>query len=231
MSHRPTPRPAFTLIELLVVIAIIAVLIAILLPALRGARAAARKLACSSSVRQLALGINIYGNDNRDLIPLPNWGTVATRPGWLYGPGVGIPGTPPTFDPRDRETGTLFPYLQSEKAYRCNSHQEPFEGTAVMTSYIMNGAIVAYRDPTRSFRIDQFAADAVLTWDANEKGRVAFNDGASFPTEITAGHHGDGINVACADGSATYFNAEEFEKQRTTKPSRLWCNPVSRTGD
>lgn len=66
-SHRPNTRSGFTLIELLVVIGIIAVLIAILLPALGAARASASGVVCLSRMRQVAIGWQIYADDNRDI--------------------------------------------------------------------------------------------------------------------------------------------------------------------
>lgn len=56
----------FTLIELLVVISIIALLISILLPALRQARETAKGLTCLANLKQLHLGIAMYGQDNDD---------------------------------------------------------------------------------------------------------------------------------------------------------------------
>jgi prepilin-type N-terminal cleavage/methylation domain-containing protein/prepilin-type processing-associated H-X9-DG protein len=58
-----TETQGFTLIELLVVIAIIAILAAILFPVFAQARAAARKITCTSNVRQLTNAFLMYAQD------------------------------------------------------------------------------------------------------------------------------------------------------------------------
>src|ERR1043166_3167669 len=68
-EHTFHPSRAFTLIELLVVIAIIAILAAMLLPALTAARASAYKTKCVNSIRQYAVGFQLYSSDSNGCFP------------------------------------------------------------------------------------------------------------------------------------------------------------------
>ncbi len=78
----PLKHRAFTLIELLVVIAIIAILASILFPVFAQARAAAKKTACLSNMKQIGLGFTMYANDSNESFPVGAYNTFSPGAGW-----------------------------------------------------------------------------------------------------------------------------------------------------
>ncbi|MDZ4852246.1 MAG: DUF1559 domain-containing protein [Pirellulaceae bacterium] len=63
-------RKGFTLVELLVVIAIIGILAGLLLPAIQQAREAARRMSCSSNIRQFGIAVLNYEGSFKLIPPL-----------------------------------------------------------------------------------------------------------------------------------------------------------------
>jgi len=114
-------RRAFTLIELLVVIAIIAILASILFPVFAQAKAAAKKIASVSNVKQLALASLMYNNDYDDNFcaegyanPNNNWGwqmtwQMETLP-YIKNYGIFLDPTDTHKNDRSFDTGPMFSY-------------------------------------------------------------------------------------------------------------------------
>ncbi len=74
----------FTLIELLVVIAIIAVLAGMLVPSLQRARESARTTTCISNFKQIASALPMYGSDNNNFLPGPQYALVFNPVGFDF---------------------------------------------------------------------------------------------------------------------------------------------------
>lgn len=62
-------RAAFTLIDLIVSIGVMVVLISLLAPSLRAARESARRVSCSSNIRQVGYAMQMYASDFNGHIP------------------------------------------------------------------------------------------------------------------------------------------------------------------
>lgn len=96
----------FTLIELLVVIAIIAILAAILFPVFARAREAARRSACLSNTKQMALAVHQYIQDWDNHLPSSaNYDYVRDHPRFSYGLWMWM----------------IHPYLKSDSSFTCPS--------------------------------------------------------------------------------------------------------------
>jgi prepilin-type N-terminal cleavage/methylation domain-containing protein/prepilin-type processing-associated H-X9-DG protein len=229
---------AFTLIELLVVVAIIALLIAVLLPALRSAREDAQRLKCGTNHKSLIMGIRLYSDENRDYLPKANWASMDPQRGWLYF------GRSRNWEEKleRRElgyrVGLLWDYVNDEEIYRCPRHEEPFYGSGLLTSYLMNGAMVDYdQDDTEAGRFDaayqitKYRVDSVVFWEPPEDELGAsFNDGSSTPDQYFTQRHRGGATVAHIDGHTSWLTHDEWKQALRETPGPLWCAPGTENG-
>jgi prepilin-type N-terminal cleavage/methylation domain-containing protein len=99
MNIRDAGREGFTLVELLVVIAIIGVLLGLFLPALSRSKEAARRVACVSNLRQLAVSTLTYASESANGVLTP--GVYSKHPifaqNWLWLYMTHGTGTPKVF--------------------------------------------------------------------------------------------------------------------------------------
>ena len=228
VANPPKPRWAsagFTLIELLVVIAIIAILAAMLLPALSKAKAKAVSIQCTSNLKQIGVGMQMFSLDNDDRMPFPT-----------YGDGSAVTGQPLELNVRSsyksqNQAGVIYgqiskqliPYLvQKEGALSAgmDSIATMFEcpGFKKSGQYSKNAPNPAEPDAERyMYRLRRFAGGGVL-WQTTSKlatmqnasgeGAIADLDG-SFPM-------GNGTVSATDLGTST--TGTDVYKQAPDKP-------------
>ncbi len=202
---RPTSN-AFTLIELLVVIAIIALLVGLILPVLGASRKSAAATQCLSNQRQLLLATNLYLHDFAHVFPQPfEDGDI---------PSVEARRTAMWFNGLDPYLGQLaVDYGGGDRNYE-SFKQDPVwhqladgEGNRTIKmngsfGHLMPGGTVRFvnegqlKTPGKTVlfcdgRADDIRADIIASQFYVTEGAVGLR-------------HGDGANVAFADGHAVH---------------------------
>lgn len=176
----------FTLVELMVVIVIIGLLVALLLPAVQQAREAARRMVCSSNLKQISLASHHY-HDTFETFPPGGLWNIDTP--WSNNLGDG---------PANREKGNvlvfLLPYMEQHALHEsidfsgAEHVRDQYVDAHSGTRRIENVVIPSYFCPS------DLHEDGLVPG----TGRAAFNYGANHgPSRISE----DGNpNCPCAQG-------------------------------
>lgn len=184
---------AFTLIELLVVISIIVLMIAILLPALAKARDTAKAVACAAKLQQLGLAVNMYADDNDELLLENDYSDPSTT--FFY--------------------SRISPYLGVQRSNKTSVHFRCPSGPAIArygeglhyTWFANDYGLIYRRSNERRVQISNPSARAIFIDYTNsvEAARVyhgQFNSRIVTHASIIRRHDG-GINAVYLDGHVT----------------------------
>ncbi len=128
-AHAKPSRCGFTLIELLVVIAIVAVLASILFSVFSGAKEKARRTTCQSNLKQLALAMQQYVQDNN--------GTYPPNTDWGYAPYSYLKNVH-VFRCPDHPSTLVWDHFSIEPPVASADQRKVFEGTTFPTDYSYN---------------------------------------------------------------------------------------------
>ncbi len=226
---------AFTLIELLVVIAIIAILAAMLLPALAKAKERAKKTACLNNLRQIAVGTQLYANDNREMIVPARGATGAGFNQRALNPGetakiaqIGLdpmvtngtssiwccPSLPtyktalPVFQPPQNQWLIGYNYYGGVSTWKNTAFAS---GTPSYSPVKMSTARPLWVLATDCANHYVASGPAYMGWEVGVPGGV--------PHKRSVAGHPDGLNEVLTDGSVAFYKIEKTLQLSEFEPS------------
>lgn len=193
------PARAFTLVDVMVSMAVVAVLIGLLLPSLRGVTSTGKRVACSSNIRQIGLGLHMYADDWNGFVVPSRFVT-----GWSQKYRDSDPAQMMTLRLPNDADGlwgqswdglgrlTMANYLDAPKIYYCPSHHGAHKFTNYADAFGVDTrvAIGNYQYRGRGPNESRFLYDIVPSASA------LVSDGLQSKLDF---NHQSGLNVLLAD--------------------------------
>lgn len=191
----------FTLLEILIVIAIVVLLAALLFPAFARAKEKAHMATCSSNLRQIYVGLNIYAADYNRYYPPPRSYELSTIDcDWM---------------------DALYPYIKSAKVFQCPSNprgdyqptckpSETLEDRTILNhdgSYIINtGGKIHLRESN----FYSPSSTLLLTEGTSASFGITGMGNPNIEHSGIEAHHNNGCNVCFADGHVKWLKYEKL---------------------
>jgi prepilin-type N-terminal cleavage/methylation domain-containing protein/prepilin-type processing-associated H-X9-DG protein len=194
----------FTLIELLVVIAVIAIIAAILFPVFAQAREQARQTHCLSNLRQIAMALAMYTEDNDETFPPVGYPSVESGSPCFFSFAFGV-----------------MPYQRNADIWRCLTNPNAWDaykaflnglGLPLCTvgefrlrdfSYVVNTSVLKLPggpfpgNPVTRLAEIEYPAETPVIYDGI---LAAQGEPCGFGDELIDARHHMTVNVAWADG-------------------------------
>jgi len=194
----------FTLLELLCTVAIVAILLALLLPVLEQGFGRARRVACTSQLRNIGAAFSTWAHEHGDLypmqVPVSQGGTREFAEATIANPAVSF---------AFKHFQALSNELAVAKVLRCpaDKYRAPAEHFAVLAnsnvSYWVNLGAAFGRSDSPIVGDRNVRTDGRMEWTY-----VRF--GASNVVEFSAELHGHRGNVLFGDGHVSLFDSESL---------------------
>lgn len=199
-------QAAFTLVEALIVLGIIALLVAIVVPVFNSARSRGRTATCASNLRQIAIALEFYADDHRNLYPSSAY--APTNCTWA---------------------DLVYPYLKTPGVFNCPEYSKApyrpgrppdelidgvtqfFDGSYKLNSFEIANVIAFHRSRWKQPSETIFALEG--------DGGIAGIGGAPQADEATIRamgvqiRHGDGLNILFGDGHVKRLSMQALTKR------------------